>query len=519
MTKIIPNNQIADEITSNPVLRTSLTTQSMAFFSAVYFSHYFTHALAPFQQQMIGIIEDKSCEFAVVITFRGSGKSTFFTTIAPLWYIMGHLQKKHILIVCQTQEQARAHMASIKQEVEISKLLEQDLGPFKPTSNTWNAFTLEFEKYQARISAVSIDQSVRGLRYRQHRPEVIICDDIEDSTSVRTKEGRDRTNELYSSEIAPLGDPNTKIIMVGNYLHPNSLLVSMRETILAKQLSGMEMFVPLVNDQGQIAWPQRFPYLEDIEKLRARIANPREWAREYLLKIVSDEDQLVTYQDIHWYASIPKGWEPLFRYRAVGVDLAISKENRADYTAIVAAQIYEHKGQHHIFINPHPVNQRMDFRQTIDMLHSFKEQYPKSALFIESTGYQRALVQQLWSEGVSAHEVQIGNMSKSERLSLITPWIKKGLVHFPILGGTDLVNQVVNLGVELHDDLVDALTILVLQCMEYAKDDRLPPNADTYNVPMMIKIRGGSIQNAVCNAVTRGRKFNLRTLENDPLGW
>ena len=519
MTQIALSEKLIKDIASNSASRTSLTTESMAFFSAIYFPHYFTHDLAPFQQEMIGMIEDKECEFAVVVTFRGSGKSTFFTTIAPLWYVMGTLRKKHILIVCQTQEQARAHLANIKQEVESNPLLEQDLGPFKPTTNTWNALTLEFERYEARITAVSIDQSVRGLRYKQHRPDVIICDDIEDSTSIRTKEGRTHTNELYSSEIAPLGNLETKIIMVGNYLHPNSLLITMREYILAGKLVGREMFVPLINEEGQISWPQRYPNLEEIEKLRARIASPREWAREYLLKITADEDQLVTYQDIRWYNAIPTGWEPFLRYRAVGVDLAISKESRADYTAIIAAQIYDYQGQHHIFIDPNPINARMDFRETIDFLHGFKERYPDSSLFIESTGYQRVLVQQLWSEGTSAIEVQVGHLSKSERLSLITPWIKKGFIHFPMLGGADLVNQVVNLGIELHDDLVDALTVLVLQCMEYAKEDRLPPNADTYNVPMMIKIEGGSIQKAVFNAATQGRKFNLRTLENDPLGW
>ncbi|MFH1244202.1 MAG: hypothetical protein V1487_01345 [bacterium] len=519
MTKILLNDHLVKQITKDTKLRTSLTTQSAAYFATVYFPHYFTHALAPFQQEMIGIIEDEACEFSVIVTFRGSGKSTFFTTIAPLWYIMGVMQKKYVVIVCQTQEQAKAHLANIKSEVESNPLLEADLGPFKPVGSIWNALTLEFERYNSRITAVSIDQSIRGLRFKQYRPDVIICDDIEDSSSVKTKEGRKRISELYSGEIAPLGDLGTRTFMVGNYLHPNSLLTTLRETIKAGKLRGRQMFVPLINDERQIAWPQKFPDMEDIYELKAKVANSTIWAQEYLLKVVPDDDQLVAYQDIHWYDSIPTGWEPLFCYRAVGVDLAISQDDRSDYTTAVSASVYSHSGEYHVFIDPNPLNKRLKFRPTIDYLMKFNDYHPGSYLFIESTGYQSALVEQLCQEGVEALEVKIGNLTKAERLAVIVPWIKRGLVHFPQDGATDLVNQTINLGIELHDDLVDALTILVSQIMKYAKDNIHPPSIRN-SYPKFVEIEGGmSLRDAMVRQVTNWDEFNVRTLEHDPYGW
>ncbi len=128
------------------------------------------------------------------------------------------------------------------------------------------------------------------------------------------------------------------------------------------------------------------------------------------------------------------------------------------------------------------------------------------------------MVEQLNQEGIDVHEVQVGGMSKQERLALVVKWIKKGLIHFPQEGVTDLVNQMVNFGAEKHDDLVDAFTLLITQVMEYAQSNSTPTSVSKYSGPFIIKIPGGFI-NSVLRSRKNTGKFNLRTLENDPLGW
>lgn len=518
MTTTLINNQLMETIAKDTLVRASLTKESALYFATVYFPHYFGYGFAKFQYQMLQIVEDKDCPFVVNITFRGSGKSTLYTTIAPLWFIMGAHHKKHVLLVCQTQEQARTHMASIKAEVEANELLRNDLGPFKETNDKWNAMTLEFSKYGAQITAVSIDQSVRGLRYKQYRPDMIICDDIEDTSTIKTKEGRKRIHNLYASEIAPLGDLNTRIIMVGNYLHPNSLLSTLIERMKSGNMTGKYLFVPLINDEGQIAWPEKFTSMDQIQELRERVADERIWMQEYMLKVVPEEDQLIRYEDILYYSEKPKGWEPYLKYKAAGIDLAISKDDKADYTAVVSGPVYKNEDDYHIFIDPNPTNLRLNFRETIEFLENFNKDYPETHLFVESTGYQRSLVEQLKEEGVNAHEVQVGGMSKQERLALVVRWIKRGLIHFPQHGSTDLVNQIVNFGAEKHDDLVDAFTLLILQVMEHAKNNSTPTSISKYSGPFIIKVPGG-FRAAVLRNKRRSQEFNLRTLENDPYGW
>lgn len=57
-----------------------------------------------------------------------------------------------------------------------------------------------------------------------------------------------------------------------------------------------------------------------------------------LLKIVAEDDQIITPEDIHYYDEKPKG--QLAAMKGQGIDLAISQKENADYTAIVSGEVY-----------------------------------------------------------------------------------------------------------------------------------------------------------------------------------
>lgn len=79
---------------------------------------------------------------------------------------------------------------------------------------------------------LSSDQSIRGIRHGSHRPELIIADDLENLQSVKTRESRDKLYEWFTKELIPLGDlKKTRIVILGNMLHRDSLLMRMRDEI------------------------------------------------------------------------------------------------------------------------------------------------------------------------------------------------------------------------------------------------------------------------------------------------
>jgi len=445
----------------------------MMFFH-FYFAHYVYYPTAPFQKEIFYLTEQGDNLF--IVAFRGSAKSTILTMSYPIWAILGAQQKKFVLILCQTRGQAKQHMINLKRELEGNELLRNDLGPFQEENDEWGSFSLVFSRLNARISAASTEQSIRGLRHNQYRPDLIIADDVEDLASTKTRESRNKTYQWLTSEVIPSGDRNTRLIIVGNLLHEDSLLMRIKEDVEGKRIDGIFKEYPLIHG-GKILWPGKYPSMETIESEKRKSANEFAWEREYMLHIVPDEEQAILREWIHYYDALPQGehdWQgyPVHHEIRVGTDLAISKEDAADYTAIVPGFVYGEGNETRIYILSQIINRKMTFPETIDTCKTvsatfFKDDgyYPK--LIFEDVAYQRSVPQQLEAEGV--HNIETsrpGAQDKRTRLVLTAHKIKTGKVLFPRHGADELINQIIHFGVEKHDDLADAFSTLVLQVIE-----------------------------------------------------
>ncbi len=466
MIKLNRQDQLLQKIINDRNVRTEVTRKSHLWFSSVYLADYVKYETANFQKEMFGITEDTNNKMAVIVAFRGSAKSTIVTLSYPLWAILGKQQRKFVLILSQTQPQAKLHLSNIRKELEGNHLLKQEMGPFEEKSGEWGSTSIVIPKFDARITVASSEQSIRGIRHGSHRPDLIICDDVEDLNSVKTREGRNKTYDWFTSEVIPVGDNDTKIIVVGNLLHEDSLLMRLKESIENKKLDGIFRKYPLV-DNGIILWPGKFKNLEDIDKFKRTVPYENAWQREYLLNIVPEDDQLIFSEQLHYYDSLPK---ELPRYVVTAVDLAISLKDTADYTAMVSAYIFGSGSDFKIYILPNPLNKRIDFSKTIENIQSIHKTFLASGLssrvYVEEVGYQGVVVQQLKTVGIKAEGVKPHGQDKRSRLALTTNLIQTGRIIFPRQGADALTNQLVGFGKEKHDDLVDAFSMLVMQTIE-----------------------------------------------------
>lgn len=448
-----------------------ITKKSFFWFFYVYFGRYLGYMAAPFHYEMIKIAEDERIKRAVIMAFRGSAKSTILNTALSLWCIMGSPQRKHIVIASQTQQRARDHLMNIRKEIESNQLLSENLGPFKEGEDRWHASTLIIPKYSARITAISVEEGVRGLREGPYRPDIIICDDIEDSASAKTLEGRDKTYNWLTGELFPLGDINTRVIILGNFLQENSVLSRIEEKIKKGEMDGIFLKVPIVNEDNAISWPGKFPDLQSIENLRKNIGNETTWQRDYLLRAIPTDYQIVHPKWIQTYDKLPKNRDS-FRYIVMGVDLAISKEKTADCTAIVSALIFGSDENFRVYILPNPINCKMNFPETILQIKNAhdanKKIYSAVELLIEDVGYQRAAIDQLQNDGYEAKGVKVSS-DKVSRLATVSNLIKTGKIMFPKQGAEMLIKQLTGFGIEHHDDLSDAFCIVGHRAIEEDK--------------------------------------------------
>ncbi len=464
------NENLEESISKDKILRRAICRKSFYWFFHIYFSHYITYSTAPFQREIFNLLEDQKIKTVGVVAFRGSAKSTIATLAYPIWAMVGEPRKKYVLLISQTQGLSRQILTNIKQELESNDLLIKDFGPFSEVADEWRANSLVIPQYETRITAISASESIRGLRHRQYRPDLIVADDVEDLETVKTKEMRDKLWNWFTSEVIPIGDSDTKMIAIGNMLHEDSLMMKIKEHLLTGEMKGEYREYPLMKNNKSL-WTSKFPNTGAILELRNKVPNESAWCREYLLTIIADEDRVVKTEWIKFYQDLPDRLEKPPRLIAVGVDLAISAKNTSDYTSLVPAYVTGYGKNLEIYILPDIINKRLTFPQTIEEIKKlcdrlylkFKRQ---PTIYVESVAYQMAVVQQLVVERMFAQPVNVAGVDKRSRLSITTPYIQSGKVMFPKFAAENLVQQLTGFGIEKHEDLCDAFTTMMLKISE-----------------------------------------------------
>ncbi len=456
---------LQQKIFNDRKVRAEITGKSHQWFFSTYFPNYITHESSDLHRQLFAITEDDNLSLAVVVAFRGSAKTTIMTMSYPIWAVVGRQQKKFVLIASQTQYQARVHLTNIRRELESNELLAGDMGPFMEQREEWGSTSLFIPKYNARITAISTEQSVRGIRHGAHRPDLIIADDVEDMASVKNREGRNKTFDWYTSEIIPAGDTHTKRIAIGNLLHEDSLLMRLKDRIDENVIDGVFHQFPILEDDISL-WPGKYPDSRAISTLKRSIGNRIAWEREYMLRIIPDDDQVIDSAWIRFYDQLPnKTPENEYINSFISVDLAISQKATADCTAIVIIHVFGYKPENRrYFIDQRYVNKRISHLETLETivsiyLHLKSYQHCDPRVLVEQVQYQAAVVEQLQERDVKAKGIKI-HSDKRARLQLASAVFEQSKVFFPKDRKTaEIIQQLVGFGVEKHDDLADAISM------------------------------------------------------------
>jgi phage terminase large subunit-like protein len=111
----------------------------------------------------------------------------------------------------------------------------------------------------------------------------------------------------------------------------------------------------------------------------------------------------------------------------------------------------------------------MSFPETIETCKILNETYDSDypTFIVEDVAYQKALPQQLRNEGMNNVETtRPGNCDKRSRLLMTSHLVKTGKILFPKEGCEELISQIVNFGIEKHDDLADAFSNVILHIIE-----------------------------------------------------
>ena len=461
---------IIDRMIKDRTFRIAMVKKSHFWFFHYYFGRkYAKYATADFQREIFNITENPDLQNIIITAFRGSAKSTIITLSYVIWSIVGVKQKKFAVILGHTQLNTQIHLNAIKKELEENDQFRRDFGPFKEEIDQNGTQSILLPQYGANISTRSIGQNIRGIKHFQHRPDLIIADDLEDSDSVRTQENRDKMFDWLTGDVIPAGDRNTQLIFIGTPLHNDSILMRLEKIFQDGDPKNIFRKFPIVDENNLPLWPGKFKTQKDIDDEKTKCFNELAWQREYLLRIVDNDYQIIKREHIHYYEKLPT--EPP-RFSALSIDPARSQKITADYTAMVAGKLYGFEKNRRLYIMPNPVNERLTTDQIISKAKSISYGLGNNSyarVYVEDVNFQGIFTDLLKGEGIPAKPFPVRGWSKEDRLSAVASLIELGHIIFPYKGSEKLVEQILGFGKENHDDLVDSLTMLILQMFEDSK--------------------------------------------------
>jgi len=157
------------------------------FFCSYYLAPYFSAEPASFHREVIEMMmmHDRGA-FAAP---REHAKSTNVSFAFPLHQICYGL--RHFIVLVRASEgDAQQNVDDIRQELEENELIREDFGDLVG-NRKWAGLEFVTSK-NVKVLGRGRGQSMRGLRYKQWRPDLVILDDIEDDELVESKERRDK---------------------------------------------------------------------------------------------------------------------------------------------------------------------------------------------------------------------------------------------------------------------------------------------------------------------------------------
>ncbi len=203
--------------------------KSIEFFAKTYFGHYCKCSFAPFQLELFDYLNEitfKRGRQLAIAAPRGNAKSSIVSLIYVLWCIC-YGYEQCIVIFSSTRKQSEKLLAHIKDELGSNEELIRDFPEVcEPPNPRWRNDEI-ITKNKINVVSSSVEHGIRGIRHKENRPSLIICDDVEAVENIRSQEQREKVYDWFTKVVLNLGSETTNYIIVGTILHFDSLLAKL----------------------------------------------------------------------------------------------------------------------------------------------------------------------------------------------------------------------------------------------------------------------------------------------------
>lgn len=432
------------------------------YFCREYLPHYFTADSCDAHQYLYKRLEARGEPSAIAMP-RAHAKSTHASLAYPLWQIVNG-RRKFIVLISDTNLQASSFVRFLALELSQNERIRRDFGDL--VGATWSD--------QACITSTGImflargrGQAVRGVRNGPYRPDLIVCDDLENDRSVRNQELVNASIDWLRGSVLGAfdrGGLDGTLVVVGTRISTRSLL---SHFLTADGWSGKVFSAELPGEKT--LWPAKYSW-SDLKRICAAMG-VKAYRREYL-NAPDDTGSAFRSEWIRYYDPSEVTAEAEAMRTAIYVDP--SATDMGDYKAVIVLG-RSRSGQDYV--------RRAWIRQTsiehfLRAVAELYQEYQPEVIGFESNGFQTVLAE-AWrrhctERGINPPLVMVNNhQSKDSRISRLSVLVETGRIRFrrDDPDQETLIEQMLAYPSSAPDDGPDALEgaarLLDRSCVDY----------------------------------------------------
>jgi len=452
-----------DLLPINDDFKLALKVECVIRFGQYFFPSYFPVEQSDFHREVIANLLTK--ERFVIAAPREHAKST---TVSFLFvsYCIAYERKKFILIVSDTASQAENFLSDLKEELETNDDLHLMFGQFFGKEK-WTAGDF-VTKTGIRVLAKGAGQSLRGVRRKESRPDLVVVDDLENDELVNTLAQRDKLYNWFNKVLINVTGKGGQIAVIGTILHYDSVLSRLLDSKKddARWYTKKYQALWTDGDEKKVLWAEWW----DLERLLIRRQDIGEYAfQSEFLNDPIDESTAIFKRN--WITDnafelkdLPRNeaGDPDIKATYGAIDPAISKRETADYTAIVTIYL----GKDGFIWVVGAEKHRLTLNEQVIKVCQMHELYDYDKFGVETIAYQAGLKQEIDRESRTRNtyiptEKLMPTRDKVSRAQILSVYFEQGIIKIR-KDLEDLINELLVFPKGEHDDLVDALIYAIM---------------------------------------------------------
>jgi len=362
-------------------------------------------ATPEFHKEIWELVTSNSKQVAIAAP-RYHAKSTAVTHAYTLASVLFR-ESRYVLIVSDTVTQAVQFLGDIKKELLENDDLRSLFGVKEFPKDTEDDLIVEMEDgWTFRIQAKGSEQKLRGLKWANLRPDLIIGDDMENDEIVMNKDRRQKFKRWFYGALIPCVSSTGKIRIVGTILHLDSLLENLMPASQLASHRGVKSLIKEdlkeyssnvlpwrsvkyrahTDDFKSLLWPE----MKSATEFRMQ---KDDYVRQGLADVYSQEmlniplDITDTFFKKTDFVPIKPEDEKKNLVYYAACDLAVSQSQKADYSAFVVGGMDE-DGRLYC---KHVIKQRMDALEIVDTILMIQKIYKPVLFGLEQGTIQKAI--------------------------------------------------------------------------------------------------------------------------------